>query len=517
MTREQILEAVMSSENLPTLPTVASELVRVTGRADTHIGEIAALITKDIALSAKVLKVVNSAYYTFSNQISTIQQAVSILGINAVRSLVLSFTFFKIRKSGFSDPFDYEQFWERALSSAVAAKLLAAGVEGIDPDEAFTAALLQNLGVLILARTLPEEYARVMERAAEHDASTIDVETELIGLNHVEAGHAAAKTWGFPPVLIEPISHHHQPGAYGGGDGKIRKYCQVVHLADLLATIFYSDTPEEYHKAFRQKAERMLQLNDAVLSRVLDQLDGEIKKTGPFFGVNLKNLRSIEEILQEANARLSLINMSYEQMNRELIAAKVRLQQLTKELEEKNRRLETLANVDGLTEVYNHRFFQETLGRELSRAARHQKALSLIMVDVDYFKKFNDEHGHQTGDFILKETCRAMREVLREYDVLSRYGGEEFAVLLPETTVEDAEEVAEKLRRTVAEAAFEKGPERFGLTVSCGVACAEPGDNLTGSELIERADKSLFAAKKKGRNRVVCFTVKKGWFGKATG
>jgi two-component system cell cycle response regulator len=118
MTREQVLETVMQSDNLPTLPTVASELVRITGRADTPIGDIAALITKDIAMSAKVLKVVNSAYYNFSNQISTIQQAVSILGINAVRSLVLSFTFFKIRKAGFSDPFDYEKFWERALSSA---------------------------------------------------------------------------------------------------------------------------------------------------------------------------------------------------------------------------------------------------------------------------------------------------------------------------------------------------------------------------------------------------------------
>jgi two-component system cell cycle response regulator len=468
-------------------------------------------------MSAKVLKVVNSAYYNFSNQISTIQQAVSILGINAVRSLVLSFTFFKIRKAGFSDPFDYEKFWERALSSAVAAKLLAqaAAGEGFDPDEAFTAALLQNLGVLILARTLPEEYVRVMERAPQHDTSTAEIETELLGINHIEVGFEAAKAWGFPPILFEPIRHHHQPGGYSDGNDKIRKYCHVVHLSDLLAAIFYSDTPEEYHKAFRQKVDRTLRLNDTVISRVLDQLDTEIKKAGPFFGVHLKNLRSIEEILQEANARLSLINMSYEQMNRELIAAKVKLQQLTKELEEKNRRLETLAHVDGLTEVYNHRYFQETLGREISRSGRTKKPLSLILVDVDHFKKFNDTHGHQTGDFILKETCRVMGEVLRQYDTLARYGGEEFAVVLPETRVEDADEVAEKLRRTVAEAEFEKGPERFGVTVSCGVAGMDAEDPLSSSELIERADKSLFAAKKKGRNRVVRFTLKKGWFGKA--
>ena len=394
----------------------------------------------------------------------------------------------------------------------MAVKLLAPTSTGIDADEVFTAALLQNIGILVLARTLPEAYARVLGRERGHDGSLTGAETELLGITHAEVGYEVANAWGFPAVLIAPIRYHHQPETYDGADARIRQYCRVVHLADLLAAIYDSDKPEDCHKAFRQKAGRLLRLDEAAVSRVLDRVDAEIRKTGQFFGVNLMELRSIEEILQEANVRLSLLNMSYEQMNRELIAAKVRLQQLAKELEEKNRRLETLANVDGLTEVYNHRYFQETLAREINRSIRHQRPLSLVLTDVDRFKGFNDRYGHQTGDFILRETCRTMQAVLRKYDTLARYGGEEFAVLLPETTREEAEEVAEKLRRTVAEARFESGQENYGVTVSCGVACMEVGETLTGSELIERADRGLLAAKKKGRNQVICFAPKKTWF-----
>ena len=514
MNRERVLEKVLLSDNLPTLPTVASELLRVTSRDDTLIGDIAALVTNDIALSAKVLKVVNSAYYSFPNQISTIQQAVSILGINAVRSLVLSFSFLKVRKTGLADVFDYEKFWERSLTTAVAAKLLAATIRGLDADILFTAALLQNIGVLILARTLPENYAQVLGRVREHNDTLTDVETELLGITHVEVGYEVANAWGFPAILIAPIRYHHHPETYDGTDTRIRQYCRVTHLADILAGIYYSDKPEECHKAFRQKAVRLLHLDEGAISQVLDQVDAEIQKTGQFFGVNLMELRPIEEILQEANVRLSLLNMSYEQMNRELVTTKVRLQQVAKELEEKNRRLETLANIDGLTEVYNHRYFQETLGREINRSIRYQRPLSLVLADVDLFKSFNDRYGHQTGDFILRETCRAMQNVLRQYDTLARYGGEEFAILLPETTREEAEVVAEKLRKAVADARFAEGKESYGVTISCGVTCMEVGETLTNSELIERADKGLLSAKRKGRNQVVCFTPKKGWFAK---
>lgn len=509
----KILEKVLESENLPTLPTVASELVRVTGQEETDIGEIANLITKDIALSAKVLKVVNSAYYNFPNQISTIQQAVSILGINAVRSLVLSFSFLNIKKAGFADPFDYELFWQRSMTTAVAAKMMAPHFGDSDPDEAFIAALLQNIGVLVMARTLPEEYARVIGRSPVHGAQVCEAEKEELGLDHLEVGTAIAESWGFPPILVGPIQYHHAPETYTGDNAKVKRFSQLVHLSDVLASIFYDDQPDQFHKEFRKKASRY-HLNDAAINRVLEQVDTEIEKTGRFFGVNLENLRSVEEILQEANARLSVLNMTYEQVNRELIEAKVQLQQLAKELEQKNKRLEKLANYDGLTEVYNHRFFQETLARELNRSIRHEKPISLVLADVDYFKKFNDKYGHQAGDFVLKEVCRVMQEQLRKYDTLARYGGEEFVIVLPETDSAAAEAVAEKLRSVIDTTKFERDMDEFRVSMSFGVSFLEPGEKLTNSELIERADKALYQAKKKGRNRVILQTVKKGWFGK---
>src|SRR4029079_13073192 len=111
--------------------------------------------------------------------------------------------------------------------------------------------------------------------------------------------------------------------------------------------------------------------------------------------------------------------------------------------------------IDGLTQTYNKRYFLETLDREIPRCTRHQRSLSLLMFDIDHFKKINDAHGHLTGDFVLREMARRIRSRVRKEEVFARYGGEEFALVLPETAREQAVKVAEDLRRLVASEAFE--------------------------------------------------------------
>jgi diguanylate cyclase (GGDEF)-like protein len=208
--------------------------------------------------------------------------------------------------------------------------------------------------------------------------------------------------------------------------------------------------------------------------------------------------------------------MSYEQMNRELVDAKMKLEILTGELEEKNAYLEGIANLDGLTGIYNHRYFQEFLDREISRTRRLDSRVSLILADIDNFKKFNDFYGHQAGDYVLKEFASLCGELIREYDLLARYGGEEFVLVLPETDAEEAGAVAEKLRDAIEKHGFSFGGESHRVTSSFGIALFEPRltKTLKKNELIERADKALYQAKRKGRNRVELYSEKSGWFGK---
>lgn len=165
-------------------------------------------------------------------------------------------------------------------------------------------------------------------------------------------------------------------------------------------------------------------------------------------------------------------------------------------------RTRRLASTDGLTELYNHRTFQERLTQEIARAERYKRPLSILMIDVDHFKVYNDTYGHLRGNLVLRELARLLEEMSRTSDTVARYGGEEFAVILPETDNVSARKIAERLRVQVERYVF-PGDERMpggALTISIGV-----GTHVSGGSkdtLLQAADTALYAAKRNGRNRV---------------
>lgn len=164
---------------------------------------------------------------------------------------------------------------------------------------------------------------------------------------------------------------------------------------------------------------------------------------------------------------------------------------------------ETIYNmtiVDGLTGVNNKRYLMETLEREIPRARRHLRPLSLIMFDIDHFKKINDTFGHLAGDYVLKELAQLVKSRIRPDDVLGRYGGEEFALALPETDAQGAFAIAEELRRMIEGHRFVFEQENIQVTVSMGVALLADGWDVT--LFIKQADERLYAAKREGRNTV---------------
>ena len=511
--RDALIQRVLESACLPSLPPVAAKLLSITGAADTNVQLMADLVSQDVSLSVKVLRVVNSAYYSPSQRVASVQQAISILGTNAVRSIVLSFSLLEIRGDR-SSAFDYRLFWERSLAAAVSARLIMTMIDGEDPDAAFVAGLLLNIGEMILARACPTAYEQALDHIAQGRERRL-AERESLGFDHAEIGHEVASRWGFPGSLTRPILHHHDP--LNDIDANVReaRINKVAYLAELLASVFYSDRPEIFHRRFVTESQKLVGFDPAQLEKIASSVHSEVQQAGEYFGLKLKLDRSVAEILQEANEKLAQLNMTYEQMNRELLEAKVSLRTLTRELEEKNRRLEALASLDGLTGVFNHRSFQLQLAREHERALRHERALGLVMLDVDNFKRFNDEHGHQVGDFILKEACKLIAERVREGDIVARYGGEEFALILPYANRGEAMQVAESVRKCIATAVFEHGLERYHVTMSLGVTAVEPAcEALPPAELIAQADQALLQAKRRGKNRVVWYQDRDPWYAK---
>jgi two-component system cell cycle response regulator len=180
------------------------------------------------------------------------------------------------------------------------------------------------------------------------------------------------------------------------------------------------------------------------------------------------------------------------------IRAGVRIVGLQKALVDTNRRLEELSLTDGLTRVGNRRAFDDKLDGAFEHARRYERPLSLVLVDIDHFKVINDTHGHDAGDIVLRRVADVIADISRHSDFVARIGGEEFAVVLPETPLFESMQFGEKLRCSIAVAAMATGP----VTISIGIANMPHSRVTTSLELFRAADQALYRAKANGRNRV---------------
>ena len=170
--------------------------------------------------------------------------------------------------------------------------------------------------------------------------------------------------------------------------------------------------------------------------------------------------------------------------------------------------IETLAITDGLTGVYTRRYFIERFDEEIKRSALRKSSLAFLMIDADHFKMINDQHGHLTGDMVLKEISGIVQESVREIDIVGRFGGEEFCVVLPDTDMEGARVVAERIRKSAEKRLIKAYDNAVRVTVSIGVAIY-PNDGKLLEELMDKADWALYRAKSQGRNCVVAFGLYK--------
>jgi len=236
--------------------------------------------------------------------------------------------------------------------------------------------------------------------------------------------------------------------------------------------------------------------------------DPEIKSKAFEYGANDYLVKLPDKV--ELIARIRYHSKAYiSQMERD--AAFRALEKSQKELAEANKILERLSSLDGLTGIPNRRRFDEALKQEWQRSIRHSTALSLIMLDIDFFKLFNDTYGHQGGDECLKRVAKALESAAkRETDIVARYGGEEFGIILPETGSKGAFDVAELLRKVVEQENIRHESSKVSdhVTISVGVATWLPEKGTKPDVLLATADEALYKSKENGRNQVTSGGIK---------
>ncbi|GAB3267561.1 GGDEF domain-containing protein [Chitinimonas naiadis] len=243
----------------------------------------------------------------------------------------------------------------------------------------------------------------------------------------------------------------------------------------LLADPDYRDSPVTHvlgqlwqqHRELLNRMERITRVSDVYQSLARER---EMSLSERFD----KQLRQLEKVAR--------ISDRYQHMMRDL-----------------NLALREASTRDSLTGIANRRLLVERLKAEVERSERQQHVFSVAMIDIDYFKRVNDQYGHEVGDTALIEITRVMEAEVREYDLCGRWGGEEFLILLPETSVDTSLGVIERMRDSIRTLAVRVGDQALSLTVSCGLAQHQPGESY--SETIKRADNALLAAKRGGRDR----------------
>jgi diguanylate cyclase (GGDEF)-like protein/PAS domain S-box-containing protein len=212
--------------------------------------------------------------------------------------------------------------------------------------------------------------------------------------------------------------------------------------------------------------------------------------------LNIDETKRAREKLKRQNELFRHDKVTLENLVKERTAE---LDALNRRLSEQLEHISNIASFDRLTSVYNRYMFEELLHKEISRARRYGRPMSLIMTDVDYFKQINDAYGHQTGDSVLAQIAATLKRNVREADIVSRWGGEEFVIILPDTTKDNAYTLAEHLRSMIAKSVFE---EKISLTCSFGVTAFREEDTV--DTVFNRIDKALYRAKEFERNNVQC-------------
>jgi two-component system, cell cycle response regulator len=487
----ELIQKIQQCPSLPSLPTIAVQVLDLAAKPDVDIAEIARVISKDPALSGKILRTVNSSFYGRSQHVGTISHALVILGLQSVKTLVLGFSLVTTLSKTKSSGFNYLKFWRRSIFSATAARTLATKMKLVQQEEVFLAALLQDIGIIVLHQVLSGQYSEIAGNANTH-AELIKAEQGALQITHAEVGAVLAAQWRLPPILATSVGASHDPSTVA--DPALKKIAQVVQVAGLAADVFVDEQAAEAIVQFRATCAAAYKMTDADCDQLLQEIGVKTKEIIPLFEINIGTVANYEAILKKANEALVELTLESQMQNTKL--------------QQQNEALHQKATIDGLTGLNNRATFDEVLKERFAAARNGSGPLTLLMMDLDKFKLVNDRFGHQAGDQVLASVSKILKAAARSKDLAARYGGEEMAMVLPETPRQVAAAIAETIRLAISKQPIACNGTTINITISIGVATFESGSAMTDpTHLLKAADMAVYAAKRSGRNCVKIFTL----------
>jgi diguanylate cyclase (GGDEF)-like protein len=603
------------------------ELLRLSQEHDGGQAQLSGAVSDNSRFAAQLLRYVHGISTLESARAVSIDDAVNLLGPETVANLALFCSLLGQYRHGKCAHFNYQQFWQKSLALASAARLLA-GPRQVDGEKLFTYGLLARLGELALATGQPQEYDSLLRQGLASDQRE-SAERRLFGVSSGDLSWQLLGGWKLSGQCTEAIRAFWCQGGDGDLSGTKTETCRILTLAALLTRICFMEFPLTETFAWAEREAEQLALSPEQVGRFFDRLVVAWQTTSEVFDVarvhcpGYHQIKTIDEaavridqhklppltflavdddpmtiiylkkmltssnrviltadngaqalalalehrpqilitdwrmpkldgielcrVLRKTKAtqHMYIIMLTGNETDDELVQAfaagaddyvvkpftpkvlqarissgerlvrqqqtiqrdRETIQRYATKLANANRKLQNMAMTDFLTELPNRRNALLRLRNLVAQAKRYGEPLSCLMIDIDHFKKINDGYGHDYGDFVLQQFSSLLAEKARSYDIVSRWGGEEFLIISARSGPADARRLAERLRQTVEQhqICFADGA-KLRATVSIGVATWS-ADMDNEDELLKEADTCLYLAKTNGRNRVESSTA----------
>jgi two-component system, cell cycle response regulator len=482
------LEDVVSCLTLPSLPDVAAEIIELASDPNVSMKKIAQCVQKDQALAGKLLKTVNSSYYGLAVPCGSIERAVAFLGLNTVKSLVLGFSLVDVTRLSGAGGFDLMAHWRRAIVGGVSSRHVAVLTRSADPDLAFMAALFQDIGALACFVALKDRYSTTIEGRDHADWTT--AEWCSLGFTHAEVGAELARKWKLPEAIRVAVLHHHAPDR---AEAEYQRLVRVVALGSLVCSVLTQESPIPPVQQIQKLSRLWFQKDAPNCIQLIEQAATDAKQIAKIFSQDIGQLYNPGELM--ALAQEKGLEHQFE------------VQRETESLRKE-------ASTDPLTGLANRRTFDDALDRAFADYVRGDGPLAVIFCDADRFKSINDNQGHAAGDAVLIQLARRLKATIGSTGLVARYGGEEIAIVLPNTGTDRAAALGEQIREAIARepidlAGIDCPADLLTMTISVGVAATDAevhGHYDTAEKLLHDADIGVYKAKRAGRNRVIVHT-----------
>ncbi len=482
---DNIIERILNTEDLPSPPGVAAKLLEIFDDPDACLDDIAKVISADPALTAKIIDYCNSPLMGRPRKTTSLQQSVVVLGLKAVKMIALSFSLVQTVPSE-QVSFNYDAFWHQSLATAIAAKLLFPGKSS---DDAFLVGLMLNIGVMAMAHVFEDEYLELVVRASDQNLMSTnlalaEIEREKWGHDHYEVGAALLEKWNFPKNVSDTLAGFLE----SLDDSSSNTFESIFDMADQLSSMMFGRqfTPQDLQR-IKSNAEVFLQGDDQEFDSLFDSIVEEYSEYAKILSFPKLLVENVKELESKARKSMTQLSMGMHQENREIV--------------QENSQLKQQVSLDELTGLKNRRAYESEGDAELQRSRRMNLPLTLMVIDIDHFKSINDEYGHDAGDKVLVSVAHCLSNVVRPYDQVFRFGGEEFVVMLADCDLKSASNAAERLRKTTEEMVIPYMDQVIKVTISIGVACVTPKTMCSLRNLFKVADDLLYVAKREGRNR----------------